>query len=1337
MKRRNRQSIPARLLAFILTLMMLNPGMILLARAASLAVNDTVYAIDEDGNSQSYTIDALAPTDGSITVTHNGQTLLLSDSAISSACIVVESGVEVTLVLDGANRSSNTTSPLEIKAGAEVTLILIDGSKNRFTCTGTNATQGTAQAGINVAVMATLTILAEEGNTGTLIAEGGRYSAGIGAGPNRSCGAITIVGGVIVAKSGGGDSIPGSGNGAGIGGGGGHSMGGGHSEEIRICGEAEVRATSLGDGAGIGGSGGGKNLASDTNTSGGASGGDITISGNASVTASSEGNGAGIGGGGASTNTNFPNAGAGGDISISGNASVIATTEGNGAGIGGGGSPGTGAAGTGGDITIFDAVSVTASSKGNGAGIGGGGSSGTGTAGAGGNITIFGKPTVTAKTNNAYASTVDMGPGFSNNSGLGAEGTITITGGNVHAQRTAEVTNGLGDILAMRTVIPSVAAGESVYYAVTAASGEHYTYQAIANASSETYVWIPDTSVREVTITVVGKTTEDAMLYSVDFRVAVSDAPYSINPLALPVLTPMWKLAGGEEGNLTRPSITKDEQIELIYETGLADVTIYAKEHGTDVILQTVTIPSQEIGKPYSHWPLSILGYELVDSGGTNVAPGNQTITVTASNEITFYYKKASGNQVVICTDDETGAELSRTQIQVPVTTQTSIPVPAIPSYTTTETAETVTWDGLEPLEDITYLYTRDKQALTLHAYNALNGTRIGTVEELVSALRVEETYNYESNLAALTTKVNDVFPGQYILAQQGSAQWHVETVAANNVVKVYYNPVQSGTIPVECRIGSQTGTPIHSYTIPAAPGQTIALTEGQMPDLSGLGFEKDSSASQMSGTESGSGIIFVYQDKRFVTKIENDVDTDVIIERTVVGSTKVLYPPYKVGYVPTKYSIDGGLTMEEIDSDFTGYSADDATTIKFYYESYLPVPTTGGLTILVTSSSTGTPLAGATVTVSAGGTPLTGIPPTGTSGKVELTDIALDTYTITVSRSGYRSASASTTLNTLSASQTITIVLSPNDSGGSGTPDASLTIRCVDEQGATLFEQTVSAVTGKTETIYAPPLRGYSLAQGEPGSRSCRILPGKNEVTFRYIADEVELEDPKIPTGDGRPPVSSAIKETLETEEHIRYIQGFPDGTVRPEENISRAEAAAIFWRLIRDAEKNDTAEGAFHDVNGDKWYAQAVNYLAGMGVVTGYEDGSFRPQNAISRAEFAAMIARFDELETADIEPFADISEQHWACDYVISAYLKGWMSGYPAREFRPESPITRAEVVMIVNRMLGRGIQAKNIPSNLHGLYPDLPANHWAFAEIIEASVEHDYERLENGYETHVTY
>ena len=428
---------------------------------------------------------------------------------------------------------------------------------------------------------------------------------------------------------------------------------------------------------------------------------------------------------------------------------------------------------------------------------------------------------------------------------------------------------------------------------------------------------------------------------------------------------------------------------------------------------------------------------------------------------------------------------------------------------------------------------------------------------------------------------------------------------------------------------------------------------------------------------------------------------------------------------------------MEEIDSDFTGYSADDATTIKFYYESYLPVPTTGGLTILVTSSSTGTPLAGATVTVSAGGTPLTGIPPTGTSGKVELTDIALDTYTITVSRSGYRSASASTTLNTLSASQTITIVLSPNDSGGSGTPDASLTIRCVDEQGATLFEQTVSAVTGKTETIYAPPLRGYSLAQGEPGSRSCRILPGKNEVTFRYIADEVELEDPKIPTGDGRPPVSSAIKETLETEEHIRYIQGFPDGTVRPEENISRAETAAIFWRLIRDAEKNDTVEGAFHDVNGDKWYAQAVNYLAGMGVVTGYEDGSFRPQNAISRAEFAAMIARFDELETADIEPFADISEQHWACDYVISAYLKGWMSGYPAREFRPESPITRAEVVMIVNRMLGRGIQAKNIPSNLHGLYPDLPANHWAFAEIIEASVEHDYERLENGYETHVTY
>ena len=404
--------------------------------------------------------------------------------------------------------------------------------------------------------------------------------------------------------------------------------------------------------------------------------------------------------------------------------------------------------------------------------------------------------------------------------------------------------------------------------------------------------------------------------------------------------------------------------------------------------------------------------------------------------------------------------------------------------------------------------------------------------------------------------------------------------------------------------------------------------------------------------------------------------------------------------------------------------------------ETHVWLPESGGSLTVVVTDAENLPLEHTSVSVEVAATSLIDNFTTDAGGKVEKLAGAAGSYSITASRSGYQSASTTITLSGSDATVQIALAKTSSGSGGGGIPDASLTIRCVDEGGSEIYTQTLSAVHGKTETIYAPPLKGYALAQGETGSRSHRIVAGKNEVIFRYIADEMELEDLRVPTGDGRPPVSSAIREMLETEEHIRYIQGFPDGTVRPDSNISRAEAAAIFWRLILDEEKSYGIENGFDDISGGEWYAQAVNYLAKLGIITGYEDGSFRPEQAMSRAEFAAMIARFDEMEAADMTPFVDLTEQHWAHDYVISAYLKGWMSGYPTGEFRPESPITRAEVVMIVNRMLGRGIRTKDISADLYSFYPDLSTNHWAFAEMIEASVEHDYERLETGYETHTS-
>lgn len=213
---------------------------------------------------------------------------------------------------------------------------------------------------------------------------------------------------------------------------------------------------------------------------------------------------------------------------------------------------------------------------------------------------------------------------------------------------------------------------------------------------------------------------------------------------------------------------------------------------------------------------------------------------------------------------------------------------------------------------------------------------------------------------------------------------------------------------------------------------------------------------------------------------------------------------------------------------------------------------------------------------------------------------------------------------------------------------------------------------------------------------------------------------------------VSDIIKIVLETENHIKYISGYEDGTVRPNNAITRAEIATIFFRLLKDPEKNSSSNDRFADVLENVWYAQSVNYLAKLGLLKGYTDGTFKPNQNITRAEFAAIASRFDNLETDITNPFTDVMINHWAYEYILSAYSKGWVKGYPNSVFKPQNSITRAEVVAIVNRMLGRRLDRAEIPKDLYTLFPDLKTSHWSFSDIVEASVTHEYNRKTDGYE-----
>jgi hypothetical protein len=198
----------------------------------------------------------------------------------------------------------------------------------------------------------------------------------------------------------------------------------------------------------------------------------------------------------------------------------------------------------------------------------------------------------------------------------------------------------------------------------------------------------------------------------------------------------------------------------------------------------------------------------------------------------------------------------------------------------------------------------------------------------------------------------------------------------------------------------------------------------------------------------------------------------------------------------------------------------------------------------------------------------------------------------------------------------------------------------------------------------------------------------------------------------------------------HIKYLSGYPDGSVKPDNRITRAELCAMLYRLLDGGGKDISPETGFPDVAKSAWYYKPVAYLAHIGVITGYPDGTFGPDRPMTRAEFVTIIAKFFELEPTAESKFPDIAG-HWASSYIIAVENKGWINGYPDGTFGPGKHLTRAEAVSMINRMLERGIAVSDLPDWVT-VYKDLETTHWAYAELMEAANEHRYYRKENGME-----
>lgn len=214
-----------------------------------------------------------------------------------------------------------------------------------------------------------------------------------------------------------------------------------------------------------------------------------------------------------------------------------------------------------------------------------------------------------------------------------------------------------------------------------------------------------------------------------------------------------------------------------------------------------------------------------------------------------------------------------------------------------------------------------------------------------------------------------------------------------------------------------------------------------------------------------------------------------------------------------------------------------------------------------------------------------------------------------------------------------------------------------------------------------------------------------------------------------------SAVIENYTSERmHQRFIYGFPDGSVRPDDSVTRAEAATIVFRLLEENNKFYPTPLYFSDVDYDSWYSQAVNYLAHVGILLGYSDGTFKANDMISRAEFSAIISRFTKsMSNAQVD-FLDVDSGHWATPYISTVAENGWVLGYTDGTFRPENQVSRAEFIVIMNRILGRDTSPDTIHENLSGnhnpntnhspVFSDISTMHWAFYDIMEASITHSY-------------
>lgn len=736
-----------------------------------------------------------------------------------------------------------------------------------------------------------------------------------------------------------------------------------------------------------------------------------------------------------------------------------------------------------------------------------------------------------------------------------------------------------------------------------------------------------------------------------------------------------------------------DTSIVFRYEPMTVDVTIYAKNQSNSNIpgYLPIVVNNVTTGMEYKTIAPVIGGYEIADGQFERSIPS----VSDADNSITFIYKKSTGNIVIKAVEAGNPDKVIGVWYDSANVGDTYDATAQCFMGWTPESFPSIT--VVDGQNNVTIEYTKKTVSVIIKAVEDVTGMQ----KDIKTVLNIQVGTQYTAGMLFV--------PGYELKVGEPSAKSINVTDSTNEIVFTYvpstsnvfiiHRDTDTGEIlsvssddwtVFDTYTASSVsfdgyvlvGSPTQSDTVPDAPGYLVFYFE----------YEKNFGTVTVELIDSG--------DSSVITSYDADVQYD---------KDTGLYAPPLSGY-----------TLDDVSYQTVKISVGDSKTIQFKYKA---IPTSGTLTVTVSIASSGTAQPGATVQITHGSTTLPYT--TDSSGVVMINDVPFGHYSITATYSGYDPGIGSTTLSADSHTSSVHIALGRNTGGGGGGGTNGEKYTVTYDVNGGMGSYVITGITsGTTHRILSQTGTGISYT-GHIFTDWNTKADGSGS---SYSPDDTI-------TVNGSVTLYAQWREAPSlTQDHIVYLSGYPGGGVGPDNNLTRAEAAMIFFRLLSETvheDKNEPVPNQFSDITDTEWYAQAVNYLASIGIVTGVEDGTFQPERSIYRAEFATIASRFDVLEALDANAFSDVPGSHWAVAFINSAAVKGWITGFPDGMFKPENAITRGETVTLVNRMLNRAIDDEALAA-IQNPYHDIDSSHWAYTAIMEAAIHHEYARDDDGRE-----